>query len=99
MDLKQIGPWLSIVNQRGHLKSLEDIGNHLEHYKAQGYKLIIIDAFYRAMPKGTDENDNGAIAAVYNLIDRFAAEIGCAFCLIHHTSKGNQSLKSVTDVG
>ena len=98
-DLKSVGKYLSIVNLRGRLKSLEDIANHIEHYKSQGYKLIIIDAFYRAMPKGTDENDNGAIAAVYNLIDRFAQEIGCAFCLIHHTSKGNQSLKSVTDVG
>ena len=98
-DLKEAGKWLSVANQRGRLKTIEDIGNHVEEYKAAGYKLIIIDAFYRAMPRGVDENDNGAIADVYNMLDRYAEQIGCAFVLIHHTSKGNQSLKSVTDVG
>ena len=98
-DLKEAGKWLSVANQRGRLKTIEDIGNHVEEYKAAGYKLIIIDAFYRAMPRGVDENDNGAIADVYNMLDRYAEQIGCAFVLIHHTSKGNQSQKSVTDVG
>ena len=51
------------------------------------------------MPKGTDENDNGTVAGIYNLIDKYAAALDCAFILIHHTSKGNQSLKAVTDVG
>ena len=99
LKVEDVDPWLSVVNQRGRLKTIEDIGNHVEKYKAKGYKLIIIDAFYRAMPRGVDENDNGAIADVYNMLDRYAEQIGCAFILIHHTSKGNQSLKSVTDVG
>lgn len=98
-DIKTVGPWLSIVNQRGKLKTIEDIGNHIAEYREKKYRLIIIDAFYRAMPRGIDENDNGAIADVYNMLDRFAQEIGCAFILIHHTSKGNQAQKSVTDVG
>ncbi len=99
MNLDEVSPWLSVENQRGRLKTIEDIANHIEELKAEGYKLIIIDAFYRAMPRGVDENDNGAIADVYNMLDRYAEQIGCAFVLIHHTSKGNQSQKSVTDVG
>lgn len=99
LKLDEVSPWLSVENQRGRLKTIEDISNHIEELKAEGYKLIIIDAFYRAMPRGVDENDNGAIADVYNMLDRYAEQIGCAFVLIHHTSKGNQSLKSVTDVG
>ena len=87
------------MNQRGRLKTIEDIGNHLAEYREKKYRLIIIDAFYRAMPRGIDENDNGAIADVYIMLDRYAQEIGCAFVLIHHTSKGNQAQKSVTDVG
>ena len=98
-SVQRISPWLSIYNQRGRLKTIEDIGKNAEYYKKQGYKMIIIDAFYRAMPNGVDENDNGAVAGVYNLLDRYAAQIGCAFVLIHHTSKGNQAQKSVTDVG
>src|SRR5690606_25080638 len=56
-------------------------------------------AFYRTLPRDTDENDNGAIASLYNLIDYYAGRLKCAFVLIHHTSKGNQAGKSVTDVG
>ena len=97
--LDEVSPWLSVENQRGRLKTIENISNHIEELKAEGYKLIIIDAFYRAMPRGVDENDNGAIADVYNMLDRYAEQIGCAFILIHHTSKGNQATKSVTDVG
>ena len=88
-----------VENQRGSLGNIEDLAREIEELKPYGFKLIIIDAFYRAMPKGTDENDNGTIAGVYNLIDKYAAALDCAFVLIHHTSKGNQSLKSVTDVG
>jgi len=99
MNAETVGRRISIVNLRGHLKSIEDIGNHLAEYKTKEYKLIIIDAFYRAIPPGTDENDNVAIMGLYNMLDRYASEIGCAFCLIHHTSKGNQAIKAVTDVG
>ena len=84
---------------RGKWKSVEEIGNRIPDFKAKGYGVIIVDAFYRALPRGTVENDNGAITDIYNMLDRFAQEIGCSFILIHHTSKGNQSQKSVTDVG
>jgi hypothetical protein len=63
------------------------------------YRLIVLDAFYRFMPADTDENDNGAMAGIYNMLDRFAEYHGCAIVAIHHTSKGAQDGKSVTDVG
>lgn len=97
--LEDIRDNLSVANLRGRLMSVVDLRPHLEECKAAGYKLIIIDAFYRAMPNDVDENDNGAVTGVYNLIDQYAQQINCAFVLVHHTSKGNQSQKSVTDVG
>ena len=51
------------------------------------------------LPPGTDENDNAAMCRVYNTIDAYAEKLGAAFILVHHTSKGNQSGKGVTDVG
>lgn len=90
---------LFIENQRGALQSIYDLNSRLEELKSYGFKLIIIDAFYRAMPPGTEENDNAKLAEIYNRIDYYAAELNCAFALIHHTSKGNQANKSVTDVG
>lgn len=99
IELKKVQNEIYVDNQRGRLGNIEDLANQIEALKPYGFKLIIIDAFYRAMPKGTDENDNGTVAGIYNLIDRYAAALDCAFVLIHHTSKGNQSLKAVTDVG
>ena len=61
--------------------------------------LIVLDAFYRFMPEGTSENDNAHIMLIYNTLDRYARDHGCAFIIIHHSSKGNQTQKAVTDVG
>ena len=99
IELAKVQNDIYVDNQRGRLGNIEDLANQIEALKRYGFKLIIIDAFYRAMPKGTDENDNGTVAGIYNLIDKYAAALDCAFVLIHHTSKGNQSLKAVTDVG
>ena len=99
IDIKKVRNDIYVENQRGRLGNIEDLANRIETLKPYGFRLVIIDAFYRAMPKGTDENDNGTVAGIYNLIDKYAAALDCAFVLIHHTSKGNQSLKSVTDVG
>ena len=59
----------------------------------------MLDAFYRFMPGGGDENDNGTMANIYNRIDAFADRLGWCFVLIHHSTKGSQTGKSVTDVG
>ncbi|MDZ4198008.1 MAG: AAA family ATPase, partial [Kiritimatiellia bacterium] len=84
---------------RGSLCDLYVMGALFNLVEPGHYKLVIIDAFYRTLPVGIDENDNGAVAGLYNRIDQYAARMKCAFVLIHHTSKGNQSEKSVTDVG
>ena len=94
-----VNPFLHIENQRGMLETIQSLSAQIEELKKEDYKLIIIDAFYRAVPQGTNENDNGSITALYNLLDRYAGTLNSAFALIHHTSKGNQSQKSVTDVG
>lgn len=90
---------IDMVSLRGCLRDLYSMGSLFARIEAGEYKLIIIDAFYRTLPRDTDENDNGAVANLYNRIDYYAAQMKCAFVLIHHTSKGNQSGKAVTDVG
>jgi len=90
---------IDMVSLRGRLRDLYGLARTFEQIEPGEYKLIILDAFYRTLPRDTDENDNGAIAGLYNLIDHYASRLQCAFVLIHHTSKGNQSGKAVTDVG
>ena len=97
--LPNVDDMIDVWNLRGKWKSIADLAAWLPRFREAAYRVIIIDAFYRALPKDTDENDNGSIAGIYNMIDSFAKRVGCSFILIHHTSKGNQSQKSVTDVG
>lgn len=88
-----------IRNLRGGLQDIVSLGPYFRAIEPKRFRLIVLDAFYRFLPAGMDENANADMASLYNHIDRYAADLGCAFVLIHHSSKGNQSGKSVTDVG
>lgn len=91
---------LEIVSLRGQLQDIVTITTWvMENLKERKYDLIILDALYRLLPKGTGENDNADMTGVYNVIDRAALKLNSAFVIVHHTSKGNQSDKKVTDVG
>jgi len=70
-----------------------------EEMKGCGFKVIVLDAWYRFMEEGADENSNADATRMYNLLDKYAHMLGCAFVCIHHTAKGNQSGKAITDVG
>lgn len=75
------------------------IASRLAKVKPGRYRLIAIDALYRALPAGTSESDNAQVMRVYNALDEIARITGAALVLNHHASKGDQSSKSVTDVG
>ena len=101
MDLRseEYADNLQILSLRGRLMDVYQISHTLEHITPGEYSLVIVDAFYRCLPDGTDENSNGQMAHVYNTIDAMAARLKAAIVLIHHSSKGSQSQKRVTDVG
>ena len=61
--------------------------------------MIILDAKYRFATEGESENENTTTAKFYNTIDQIAEKTGAAIVLVHHSSKGSQSDKRVTDVG
>ena len=88
-----------IENLRGRLQDLFTLGPYFRQFEPERFKVVILDAFYRFLPMRTDENDNGTMANLYNYIDSYADYLKCSFVIIHHTSKGNQSLKEITDVG
>lgn len=90
---------LHVANLRGSLQSIRGLHPKLMKIEPGRFRLIVLDAWYRFLPADTNENDNGAIAGLYNLLDLHARRLNCSFVLIHHTNKGNQSGKDVTDVG
>src|SRR5690606_39726476 len=88
-----------VVSLRGKLRSLQEMGQLFATVQKGEYKLIILDAKYRFTAPGADENSNAWVASEYNLLDQFADMLGCAFLVVHHSSKGDQAGMSVTDVG
>jgi len=82
---------------RGRLVRFNELTPYFTSLADHGFSLIICDAYYRFF--AGDENSNSETATAYNLLDQFAALTGAAIVLIHHQSKGDQSGKSVTDVG
>lgn len=91
---------IDLISLRGDLRSLTDIAVDIERTIEPGeYSCIIWDALYRLLPDGTSENDNTAMASVYNSLDAIAKHTGSANVVVHHTSKGSQSVRGVTDIG
>lgn len=97
--MREIDERIFVDNLRGRLQDIFTLAPYFAALAPGRFKIIVLDAFYRFMPAGGDENDNGTMANIYNRLDAFADRLGCAFVLIHHSTKGSQSGKSVTDVG
>jgi len=84
---------------RGQGWDIDDIATALAAVEKGTYRVIVIDALYRVLPPGCEENRNDSMTLVYNRLDSIAATTGAAVVVVHHATKGNQSEKAVTDVG
>jgi hypothetical protein len=98
-SMDEIADHICIESLRGRLRDIHALAPYFNSIEPGRFKLVILDALYRLLPVGCDENSNADMAQVYNSIDRYSEHLGCAFFLVHHGSKGNQSAKAVTDVG
>lgn len=90
---------LFIANLRGRLRDIEQMRSFFHSLEPARFQLIVIDALYRFLPQGVEENDNAGMTRVYNALDAYADYLGCAFVTIHHASKGSQAGKAITDIG
>ncbi len=90
---------IEVLPLRGNLRDIYGLAGLLEAIEPETYRLSIVDAWYRILPPSISENDNAAIAQVFNLLDQISDKLRCGVACIHHTSKGSQTDKRVTDVG
>ena len=98
VDLERLGDNFQVLSLRGRLRDVHALkGEFARLGNRPG--VIFLDALYRAQPEGFNENDNANTAQLYNIIDGYATELGAAFVLVHHQSRGLQNMKAVTDVG
>jgi hypothetical protein len=97
---EELREWFHVVTLRGNLRNIYELSPMLDGIDPNAYGLIALDAMYRLLPAEEGaENSNSIMTGVYNLIDRCAVRLGCAFVVVHHSSKGVQGGKAVTDVG
>lgn len=88
------------VNLRGQWRSLTDVAAQLTaRYKPGELTLLLLDAKYRFFGGDLDENSNAAQTQFHNDLDRLALQLNCAIAVVHHSTKGSQAEKSVTDMG
>lgn len=90
---------IDVISLRGKGITLDRLASTIERIEAGYYSVIVLDAWYRFIPKGSSENDNADVMALYNLLDQYAEQTGAAIVAVHHASKGKQGDKAVTDVG
>ena len=90
---------IEIWTLRGDHRSLNELGTEFATIPHGQFSLIVLDSKYRFSTLGVSENDNAAETFIYNQIDHYAEQTGAAIVLIHHSTKGLQSDKRITDVG
>lgn len=83
----------------GNTIDVKGLRQYLRGCREVPLTVVIVDALYRALPDDYLETDPGKMREVYSILDDCAAETGAAVVVIHHTSKGSQAEKSVTDRG
>jgi hypothetical protein len=84
---------------RGERLKIDELDEVLASVPSGTYRVILIDALYRFLPVEGEENSNETMTRVYNAVDALAKRLRSAIVLVHHTSKGDQRNKSVTDIG
>jgi hypothetical protein len=90
---------LDVWAVRGQRLTIDNVQTRLRDVQPGTYALVIFDALYRFLPTDGEENSNEVMTRVYNVADAIADKLGAAVVLVHHSTKGSQAEKAVTDVG
>jgi hypothetical protein len=94
----EIPPNIDTAVLRGAGHSIDDLARHLAGL-ADRYGIVVLDALYKFLPRGTNESENGDMTDVYNVVDAIASSSDASIVIVHHSSKGDQAGKAATDVG
>jgi hypothetical protein len=99
ISIKEHEDEIQVVSLRGTSADVHSLDYRIADIKPGDYALVVIDALYRMLPDGTSENDNAQMMAIYNRLDHYAKLWDCGIAVVHHSSKGQQGDKAITDVG
>ena len=71
----------------------------LEEVEPNTYSLVTVDPLFRLMPGNADENSQAYVTSLFTKLTAAAIRMNSAILCIHHTTKGSQASKGVTDLG
>ncbi len=90
---------LDIWPVRGKRLTIDQVQDLLNGVPAGTYRAIVLDALYRFFPTEGEENANELMTRVYNTLDAICATTQASMVVVHHTTKGDQWGKAITDIG
>jgi hypothetical protein len=76
ISVAQISDLIEVQVLRGRLTDLVTLSPYFHALRQDHYQLVICDALYRFLPPKTDENDNGALATIYNQSGKSITDVG-----------------------
>lgn len=97
---KELDEQLRVFAARDWPGNIIGLGEQLSGWAGSGWQpdVIIVDPQYALLPTDCDENSNGQMKQFYGHLKALTKH-GAAVVTVHHMSKGNQTGKSVTDIG
>lgn len=90
---------VELVSFRENPVTIDGLIPMLERVPPRRFDFITIDPIFKLLPGDADENNNAFIASFFARLIALATKLESAILCVHHTSKGLQSGKSVSDLG
>jgi hypothetical protein len=90
---------LHVWSLRHSPRSIYDLPAEFAGVEPATYQMVALDAKYKMIGPNADENNNSDEARFFAAAGALAETTGSAWMLVHHSTKGSQASRAVTDVG
>ncbi|MBI3863737.1 MAG: AAA family ATPase [Planctomycetia bacterium] len=90
---------LDVWTLRHSPRSIFELSAEFQDIPPATYRLIALDAKYKALGEDADENSNSDEARFFAAAGVLAESTRSALMLVHHSTKGSQSDKRIVDIG
>jgi hypothetical protein len=95
-----IGDRLAVQSLRGRRLDIGGLLAYFDTLPPKCFDAVLIDPLYRTYPvRDFDENSNSRLAEHFAVLQEAAERLDAAVLVVHHLTKGDQSLKSISDLG
>ena len=91
---EDVSDQLDVLRLRGRLTDVHGLASLLRRIESGTYSIIVLDALYRMLPANISENDNAAMASVYNALDAIADRMRAGSCWCITAARGSSPIRA-----